>query len=123
MKKSKIISLLLLIIGLSCLGYYVLNHSFKRKIQVLDCEGVYYKKIFEQPKPGFLNIAQMNANTDIGNCLCEKYIETKDSAYKKEILKIYDKVGMKWGNYEIPKIEVDTICKNKNEIFIKTFDL
>ena len=64
-----------------------------------------------------------NAKVDIANCLCEKYIKNKDTAYKKEIIKLYDNIGLKWEKYEKPNINADTICKYRGQIFIQAFDL
>ena len=89
MKKSKIILLSIFTIVFGGLIYIVLNHSFERKIKVLDCEGVYHQKLFEKPKPGYLDFSQSNAKVDVANCLCEKYMKNKDTAYKKEILNLF----------------------------------
>lgn len=123
MKKTKIISIFLLILAFGGLVYIVLNHSFEKKIKILDCEGIYYKKLFEKPEPGYLDFSESNAKVDVANCLCEKYIKNKDTAYKKEIIKLYNDIGLKWEKYEKPNINADTLCKNRGQIFIEAFDL
>ena len=72
---------------------------------------------------GYLDFSENNAKVDIANCLCEKYIKNKDTAYKKEIIKLYDNIGLKWEKYEKPNINADTICKYRGQIFIQAFDL
>lgn len=117
---------MLIVISILVLGFLVLfifTNDFKRKIKVLDCEGVYYAKIIEKREPGYIDFSVSNAKNDVANCLCEKYVKNKDANYKKEILKLYEEVGMKWKKYEVPKIDIDTICKHRNEIFFKMYDM
>ncbi|MFT3918166.1 hypothetical protein [Cloacibacterium sp.] len=124
MKKSKIILLSIFTIVFGGLIYIVLNHSFERKIKVLDCEGVYHQKLFEKPKPGYLDFSQSNAKVDVANCLCEKYMKNKDTTYKKEILRFYKE---HFGGMRLiiknPEKNIDSICKYRNQIFIKMYDL
>ncbi|KFC24332.1 hypothetical protein [Chryseobacterium sp. FH1] len=113
------------IISIIVFGFFILfifTNDFKRKITVLDCEGVYYKKLFEKPKPGFIDFRESNVKMDIANCLCEKYNRNKSENYKTEVLKIiksYDNGERLLKNLK----SIDTICKRRNEIFIKSYDL
>ena len=123
---KKIFKILLAIISIVVVGVlmlYLFTNKFERKLNILDCEGIYYKGLFEKPKPGYLDFSENNAKVDIANCLCEKYIKNKDTAYKKEIIKLYDNIGLKWEKYEKPNINADTICKYRGQIFIQAFDL
>ncbi len=124
MKKSKIILLSIFTIVFGGLIYFVLNHPFERKIKVLDCEGVYHQKLFEKPKPGYLDFSIDNAKVEIANCLCEKYMKNKDTAYKKEILRFYKEPfgGMRL-IIKNPEKNIDSICKYRNQIFIKMYNL
>ena len=65
-----------------------------KKIKVLDCEGVDHQKLFEKPKPGYLDFSIDNAKVEIANCLCEKYMKSKDVKYKKEIFSIPDQAEL-----------------------------
>ena len=124
MKKNfKIIFGIISILVLGGFLLFIFTNEFKRTINVGDCEGIYYKKLFEKPNKGYLEMAEINAKNDIGNCLCEKYERRKDPIYKKEILKIYHDVGMKWEKHEKPKINIDSICKYRNEIFFRMYDM
>ncbi len=124
MKNYKIISLALIIVVFGGLIYFVLNHQFERKIKILDCEGVYYKGLFEKPKPGYLDFAESNAKVDVAICLCEKYIKNKDSLHKKEILKLYNEP---FGGIRLimknPLKNIDSICKYRNQVFTKMYNL
>ena len=87
---KKIFKILLAVISILVVGVlmlYLFTNKFERKLNILDCEGIYYKGLFEKPKPGYLDFSENNAKVDIANCLCEKYIKNKDTAYKKEIIK------------------------------------
>jgi len=114
MKKSKIISLFLLLQLLGGLIYFVLNHPFERKIKVLDCEGVYHQKLFEKPKPGYLDFSIDNA-------------KNKDTAYKKEILNLFENYKaitiIPDAIYKNPRYKVDSICKYRNMVFATGIEL
>ena len=127
MKKSKIISLFLLLPLLGGLIYFVLNHPFERKIKVLDCEGVYHQKLFEKPKPGYLDFSIDTAKVESANCLCEKYMKSKDVKYKKEILNLFENYKaitiIPDAIYKNPRYKVDSICKYKNMVFATGIEL
>lgn len=115
------------IISIIIFGFFILfifTNDFKRTVTVLDCEGIYYKKLFEKQKPGYLEVDEGNAKVDVANCLCEKYMITKDNAYKKEILKLYNEP---FGGVRLiiknPSKNIDTICKYRKEIFTKMYNL
>lgn len=117
MRKTKIISLLLVIIGLSCLGYFILNHSFKRKIKVLDCEASYFGKLFNSVK----TVEYRQEEAKVGICLCEKYMKNKEKIYKDEILTLFEENGgigiIPDAIYKNPKNKVDSICAYRDMIF------
>lgn len=123
MKKSKIILLTIFTIVFGGLIYFVLNQPFERKIKVLDCEGVYYKKLFEKPEPGYLDFSESNAKADVAICLCEKYIKNKDSVYRKEILKLYKTNSFNMRVIKNPEKNIDSICKYREEVFMKMYNL
>ena len=123
MKKSKLITLVFLILTFVGLGYFILNYRFERKIKVLDCEGVYHKKLFEKPEPGYLDFSESNAKADVAICLCEKYIKNKDSVYRKEILKLYKTNSFNMRVIKNPEKNIDSICKYREEVFMKMYNL
>lgn len=102
---------------------YIFTNEFKRTVKVGECEGIYYKKIFEKPKPGFLDLSESNAKNDVALCLCEKYIVNKNAKYKTEIFKLYNEAGLRYSKFEKPKQNIDSICKYRNEIFFKMYDM
>lgn len=119
--------ILLGIISIIIFGFFILfifTNEFKRTITVLDCEGIYYQKLFEKPEPGYLEIGDGNAKVDVANCLCEKYLKSKNRIYKKEILKLYNEP---FGSIRLiiknPSKNIDTICKYRKEVFTKMYNL
>lgn len=124
MKKTfKILLAVISILIVGALMLYLFTNKFERKLNILDCEGTYNKKLFEKPGSGYLDFSESNAKVDVANCLCEKYIKNKETVYKKEIVKLYNNIGLKWKKYEKPNINADTICKYRGQIFIHAFDL
>ncbi len=124
MKKS--IKVILGIISVLVVGFFIkfiFTNEFKRTITILDCEGVYYKKLVEKSKPGFIDFSETNAKMDIANCLCEKYNKNKSENYKTEVLNIYKMKGWRWEKYETPKVNIDIICKYRKEVFAKSYNL
>lgn len=122
MKALKITLAIFLILSLGILMLYIFTNNFERKIKILDCEGVYYSKIFKKPDFYYLN----NAVADVGNCLCEKYLTKKDTVYEKEVLKIFltHRPVMTADHIANAKeIKVDSICKYRRDIFIKMYDM
>lgn len=114
------------IISIIILGIFLLfifTNEFKRTVKVGECEGIYYKKFFEKPDPGFIDLSESNAKNDVALCLCEKYILNKNAKYKTEILKLYNKAGLRYSKFEKPKQNIDSICKYRNEIFFKMYDM
>lgn len=117
--------ILLGILSIIIFGFFILlifTNDFKRKITVLDCEGVYYKKLFEKPKPGFIDYSEENAKKRIAVCLCEKYLKNRSENYNIEILKLYDEIGVRYSNYEKGN-KIDSICKNRKYVFLELFEL
>lgn len=113
------------IISFIVFGFFILfifTNDFKRTITVLDCEGVYYKKLFEKPEPGFLDFSEENARKEVAVCLCEKYLKNRNTQYKIEILKLYDEVGIKYPIYEKGN-KIDSICNNRKYVFLELFNL
>ena len=106
---------------------YLFTNKFERKLNVLDCEGVYYKGLFEKPKPGYLDFSIDNAKVEIANCLCEKYMKSKDVKYKKEILNLFENYKaitiIPDAIYKNPRYKVDSICKYKNMVFATGIEL
>lgn len=119
MKVLKITLAIFLILGLGLLMLYIFTNNFEKKIKILNCEGVYYSKIFSEPDFYYLN----NAKADVAMCLCEKYISTKDNAYKNEVLKCYSDSTYTLFKIRQSIINVDSICKNRKDIFIKVYDM
>lgn len=122
-KPIKVTLIIVSILVAGGLVLFIFANEFEKKIKILDCEGIYYVKVFEKPRPGYIDFSESNAEKEVAKCLCEKYIKNKDTVYKKEILKIYKMKGWRWEKYEPPKIDIDTICKYRNDIFIKQYDL
>lgn len=123
-KKNKIIKIVFIIIAFGGLIFFVLNHPFERKITILDCEGVYYKKLFEKQEPGYLEVDEDNAKVDVAICLCEKYMKKKDSLYKKEILRLYyEPFGGMRKTFSNPSKNIDSICKYRKDVFTKMYNL
>jgi hypothetical protein len=75
---------ILLFLGLGILILFIFSNKFEKKITVLDCESFYYKKLFERPKPNYLDVAEDNAKVDVAICLCEKYMKNKANLHKKK---------------------------------------
>lgn len=123
MKKSRIIKVSLGIIGLWILIFFIFTYKFEKKLKILDCESTYSEKLFEKPEPGYLNFSESNAKNMVALCLCEKYILNKNKNYKNEILKLYEKQGIKYGRFQNSKSKIDSICKYRNQIFFKSFNL
>ena len=111
------------IISILVFGFFIkfiFTNEFKRTITVLDCAGIYYQKLFEKPESGYLEIGDSNAKVDVANCLCEKYLKSKNRIYEKEILKLYNEP---FGSIRLiiknPSKNIDTICKYRKEVFTK----
>ena len=102
---------------------YLFTNKFERKLNILDCEGIYYKGLFEKPKPGYLDFSENNAKADVALCLCEKYIINKDSVYRKEILKLYKTNSFNMRVIKNPEKSIDSICKYRKEVFMKMYNL
>ncbi|MFC6266826.1 hypothetical protein [Frigoriflavimonas asaccharolytica] len=100
---------------------FVFNYSFLKKIEILDCEATY---TVEKPEPGFLDVSEGNAKVEVALCLCEKYDINKETIYKNEILKLYDEP---FGGFRLlfknPEKNVDSICKYRNDVFTKMYNL
>ena len=121
MKIKKIISILIASILLIVLILFLFTYRFEEKIKILDCEANYK---LEKSKPGYLDFSESNAKVEVANCLCEKYINTKEGKYKVEILKLYNEPfgGMRM-IIKNPEKNIDTICKYRNEVFTKMHDM
>jgi len=116
-KTFKIIFGIISILVLGVLFLYVFTNEFEKKIEVLDCEGIYYGKLFENSKETF---GYNNAKVDVADCLCEKY-QQNGGKYSKEILKLYEDFDSEYKEKH-PKSNVDSICKYKKDIFWKMYD-
>lgn len=119
---KKTFKILLAVISIVIVGFlilYLFTNKFERKLNVLDCEGLYYSKIFENNEE---NLTCNNAKVDIAKCLCEKYQKNKNEKYKTEILKLYQEFDSEYKEKH-PKPNIDSICKYKNEIFWKIYEL
>ncbi|MCY0968956.1 hypothetical protein [Chryseobacterium wangxinyae] len=121
MKTLKIILIISLIVGLGILIVFLLKDASKKKIKILDCEQLYK---LNEPKPGFLEVSESNAKVDVATCLCEKYLQNKDEKYKKEIIKLYyEPFGGMRLVIENPEENIDSLCKHRNAVFTKMFNL
>jgi hypothetical protein len=121
MKISKIILIISLIFGLGILVVFLLKDNSKKKIKILDCEQTYK---LDEPQPGFLEVSESNAKVDVAICLCEKYLQKKETKYKKEIIKLYkEPFGGIRSIIEKPEENVDSLCKYRNEVFTKMYNL
>lgn len=108
--------------GLGLLIVFLLNNYYSRKkIKILDCEQTYE---LDKPKLGYLEVSESNAKVDVAICLCEKYLENKDKKYKKEILKLYNEPfgGIRL-IIENPEKNIDSLCKHRNNVFTKMYNL
>ncbi|MDR6159325.1 MULTISPECIES: hypothetical protein [Chryseobacterium] len=119
MKAINISAIIILIIGLGIFALYIFTNEFERKYKILDCEGVYYSKLFGEPG----GLEYQNTQADVGICLCEKYMKNKSSLYKDEILKLYQKHYFKLIIPENQGSKVDTICKYRKGVFMKMYNL
>jgi hypothetical protein len=121
MKTSKIILTISLIFGLGILVVFILKNNSKKEIKILDCVQSYE---LNEPQPGFLEVSKSNAEVDVAICLCEKYLQNKDDKYKKEIIKLYQEPfgGMRL-IIENPEENIDSLCKHRNEVFTKMYNL
>ena len=118
MKKTfKILLATMSILILGVFMLYIFTNDFERKLNILDCEGIYYSKIFENNEE---NLLYNNAKVDIAKCLCEKYQQNKSEKYKTEILKFYKEFDSEYKEQH-PKPCIDSICKYKDEIFWKIY--
>jgi hypothetical protein len=121
MKTSKIILIISAVFGLGFLIVFLLNNYSKKKIKILDCEQTYE---LNKPKLGYLEVSESNAKVDVAICLCEKYLENKDKKYKKEILKLYNEP---FGGIRLtiknPEKNIDSLCKHRNNVFTKMYNL
>lgn len=117
MKKSKIIKLLLGILGLGIFIFFLMSNDFEKKIKILDCEGIYYSKIYDNSKT---DLSYINAKVDVTKCLCEKYEINKSEKYKTEILKLYENFESDYKEKH-QKPNIDSICKYKDDIFWKMY--
>jgi len=121
MRVSKIILIVSLIFGLAILIVLLLKNNSKKEINILDCKQTYE---LDEPQPGFVEFSESNAKVDVAICLCEKYLQNKDEKYKKEIIKLYNEPfgGIRL-IIENPKENIDSLCKHRNEVFTKMFNL
>lgn len=123
-RRFKILFGIISIIVFGLFILFIFTNDFKRTITILDCEGIYYQRLFEKPQPGYLEIGDSNAKVDVANCLCEKYLKSKNRIYKKEILKLYNEP---FGSLRLviknPSKNIDTICKYRKEVFTKMYNL
>ena len=119
MKIFKISIIGLLIIGLGILMFFTFKNRFEREFEVLGCKEAYN---IEKPEPGFINFSESNAKNRVAVCLCEKYMQHRDTKYKIEILKLYDEIGARYPSYEKGN-KLDSICKNRKYVFLELFDL
>ncbi len=118
MKKTfKILLAVISIVIVGVLILYLFTNNFERKLNVLDCKGVYYSKIFENNEG---NLTYNNAKVDVAKCLCEKYQQNKNEKYKTEIFKLYQEFDSEYKEKH-PKPSIDSICKYKDEIFWKIY--
>ena len=120
MKKSKLITLVFLILTFVGLGYYFSNHSIK----TLDCDLSYCQAYFhykfnseEIEKEAVKGHEEFNAREQRARCLCEKYLNDKNDIFKKEILKIYNDLPKSWKEYDNINGDIDSICKHKEDVF------
>lgn len=122
MKAINISATILLIIGLGIFMLYIFTNVFEKKYKILDCEGVYYSKLFKEPE----SLVYNNTEAKIGICLCEKYMKNKSPLYENEILKLYQKHKYKMIPESIIKnkgSKIDTICKYRRDVFMKMYNL
>lgn len=122
MKVLNIFALIILIIGLGILILYIFTNEFEKKYKILDCEGVYYSKLFREPE----SLIYDNTEAEVGICLCEKYMKNKSPLYEKEILKLYQKKRFKMIPESIMEnkgSKIDTICKYRRNVFMKMYNL
>ena len=61
---------------------YLFTNKFERKLNVLDCEGVYYKGLFGSENSFKIESDINDAKGNIAKCLCEKYVINKKKEYK-----------------------------------------
>ena len=120
---KKIFKILLAIISIVVVGVlmlYLFTNKFERKLNVLDCEGVYYKGLFGSENSFKIESDINDAKGNIAKCLCEKYVINKKKEYKKEILILFEKYQggiVPDAIYKNPNHKIDSICKYREMIF------
>lgn len=89
----------------------LINPYIPHKIKVLDCEGTYHLSLFGRKYEGY---AKHNAEMDVARCLCEKYNQSKDKRYEKEIRRIARENEMPLAD---TNFLIDSICNRRDALF------
>ena len=110
MKISKTLKIVGSIICL-LLIFWLINPNITKNINTLNCKSTYKKSVFGREYEGY---NYHNAKMDIANCLCEKYLTTKNKKYEIEIRKILNEFE---AYHEIKHEPIEKICKNKHATF------
>ena len=97
----------------------------EKQLRILDCEASY--SIPESRDIDYQVVSEVNFQSSVGICLCEKYIKSKDVKYKKEILNLFENYKgitiIPDAIYKNPKNKVDSICKYKEMVFATAIEL
>lgn len=114
MKSTNIFKIAAITIVLFAIFRFV-NPDLTRSISVFDCKSYYEMSVFGREYEGF---NYHNSKMDVAKCLCEKYLQTKNNKYADEIYKIIDEYEL---NEFVEEKTIDTICKNREEIFLNWY--
>ena len=125
MKTSKIILIISLILALGIFVVVFFTNDSEKKLKILDCEASY--SIPKSKDIDYSVYSEINLQSAVGICLCEKYVKSKDVKYKKEILNLFENYKaitiIPDAIYKNPRYKVDSICKYKNMVFATGIEL